>query len=227
MKYKIEGSVMPLLHIYLDEGEKIISERGAMVWMDENIHMHTDTHGGLGGGINRLLMGESFFINEFSARGGPGSVAFGLTVPGKIMDFEIKPGRELICQKDAFLAATKGISLKSAVKKKLSVGFLGGEGFVLQKISGDGHAFIEIDGEVYKKHLNEGEMIRVETGSIAAFDSSVKHDVQMLKGVKNMMFGGEGLWISTLTGPGEVYLQTMSMSLLAQRLIPFLPINKK
>ena len=227
MEYKIEGTVMPLLHIFLNEGETVISERGAMVWMDENIHMHTDTHGGLGGGINRMLMGESFFITEFTAKGASGSVAFGLSAPGKILDFEIAPGRDLICQKDAFLAGTKGIQLESHVKKKLRVGFLGGEGFVLQKISGHGHAFLEIDGEIYKKHLDEGETIRVETGSIAAFDRSVSYNIERIKGVKNLLFGGEGMWLATLRGPGEIYLQTMNMGLLAQRILPFLPINKK
>ncbi len=227
MEYKIEGTVMPLLHIFLEEGESVISERGAMVWMDENIHMHTHTHGGLGGGVNRILMGESFFVTEFTAKKGPGSVAFGLSAPGKIVDFEISRGNEIICQKDAFLAGTKGIKLKSHIKKKLRVGFWGGEGFVLQRLSGEGHAFLEVDGEVYKKHLDAGETIHVETGSIAAFDISVKYDIQRIKGVKNLVFGGEGMWLATLSGPGEVYLQTMSMSLLAQRIFPFLPIKKK
>ncbi|MBD3398621.1 TIGR00266 family protein [Candidatus Micrarchaeota archaeon] len=227
MEYRMEGTVMPLLHIFLDEGESVISERGAMIWMDDNIDMHTGSHGGIGGGVHRMLMGESFFINKFTAKGGPGSVSFGLSAPGKIMDFKISEGKELICQKDAFLAATGGIKLDSYVKKKLMVGFVGGEGFVLQKLSGDGHAFLEIDGEVYKKHLEAGETIYVETGSIAAFDRTVSYDVQRLKGVRNVLFGGEGFWLSKLTGPGEVYLQTMSMSLLAERLLPFLPIKKK
>ena len=227
MKYKTEGTVMPLLHIFLDEGESVISERGAMVWMDDNIDMHTGSHGGIGGGIHRMLMGESFFINRFTAKGAPGSVSFGLSAPGKIMDFKIGEGKELICQKDAFLAATGGVKLSSYVKKKLMVGFAGGEGFVLQKLSGEGHAFLEIDGEVYKKYLEAGETIFVETGSIAAFERSVSYDVERLKGVRNVLFGGEGFWLSKLTGPGTIYLQTMSMSLLAERLVPFLPFRKK
>lgn len=227
MKYSMEGSVMPLLHIVLDEGETVISERGAMVWMDENIHMHTSSHGGLGGGVHRMLLGESFFVNKFTAKNGPGSVSFGLSVPGKIVDFEISKGKEIICQKDAFLAASSGIKLKSYVRKKVMVGFLGGEGFVLQRISGEGHAFLEIDGEVYKKELKKGETIKVETGSIAAFDQTVSYDIIRVKGVKNVLFGGEGMWLSSLTGPGLVYLQTMSMTHLAERLIPFLPANKK
>ncbi len=227
MKYSMEGSVMPLLHIVLDEGETVISERGAMVWIDENIHMHTSSHGGLGGGVHRMFMGESFFVNKFTAKNGPGSVSFGLSVPGKIVDFEISKGNEIICQKDAFLAASSGIKLKSYVRKKVMVGFLGGEGFVLQRLSGEGHAFLEIDGEVYKKKLKKGETIRVETGSIAAFDQTVSYDIIRVKGVRNMLFGGEGMWLSTLTGPGIVYLQTMSMTHLAERLIPFLPKNKK
>ena len=227
MKYSMEGSVMPLLHIVLDEGETVISERGAMVWMDENIHMHTSSHGGLGGGVHRMLMGESFFVNKFTAKNGPGSVSFGLSVPGKIVDFKISKEKEIICQKDAFLAASSGIKLESYVKRKLMVGFLGGEGFVLQRLSGEGHAFLEIDGEVYKKELAEGERIRVETGSIAAFDCTVSYDIQRVKGVSNVLFGGEGMWLSTLSGPGTVYLQTMSMPHLAERLLPFFPAKKK
>jgi uncharacterized protein (TIGR00266 family) len=227
MDYKVEGTVMPLLHISLDEGESVISERGAMVWMDNNIEMHTGSHGGVGGGVHRIMMGESFFVNRFTAKGGPGSVAFGLSVPGEILDFKISKGKELICQKDAFLAATQGVKLQSYVKKKLMVGLLGGEGFVLQRISGEGYAFLEIDGEVYKKHLKKGEIINVETGSIAAFDRTVSYDVKRIKGTRNVLFGGEGFWISTLTGPGDIYLQTMNMELLAERLLPFLPTKKK
>ena len=227
MKHEIEGTVMPLLHVHLEEGEFVFSERGAMVTMDSNIEMHTESLGGITGGVKRMLMREAFFINKFTAKQGPGKVSFGLAVPGKILDFEISGNRQLICQKAAFLVGTQGIKLEPHVKKKIMVGLMGGEGFVLQRISGEGKVFLEVDGEVHKRYLEEGETIRVETGSIAAFDHTVSYDVQMIKGVRNVLFGGEGFWISTLTGPGNIYLQTMNMGLLAERLLPFLPIKKK
>ncbi|MBN2121588.1 TIGR00266 family protein [Candidatus Micrarchaeota archaeon] len=222
MKYKIEGTVMPVLHVILEEGECVISERGAMVWMDDGLEMHTHTHGGISGGINRMLMGESFFVTKFTAKKHGQSVYFGLSAPGKILDFEISGGKELICQKTAFLAGTEGIKLTSMVKKKLLTGFFGGEGFILQRVGGEGHAFLEIDGEVFKKTLEKGEKIKVDTGSVAAFERSVQYDVQRVKGIRNALFGGEGIFLATLEGPGDVYLQSMTMASLAGRLFPFM-----
>jgi uncharacterized protein (TIGR00266 family) len=229
MQYKIEGTVMPVLHVTLDKGESVISERGAMVWMDGGVEMHTHTHGGLGGGINRVLMGESFFVTRFIAKGGSRSVYFGISAPGKILDFEISGGRELICQKTAFLAGTSGIKLGSFVKKKLLTGFFGGEGFILQRIGGEGTAFLEIDGEVFRRTLAEGEKIKVDTGCVAAFEKSVHYDVQRVKGLRNLVFGGEGAFLATLEGPGEVYLQSLTMISLAEKLVPFIRVlnNKK
>lgn len=228
MKYKIEGTVMPILHVMLDEGESVISERGAMVWMDDGVDMHTHAHGGIGGGINRMLMGESFFVTKFTAKKGARSVCFGLCAPGKILDFDISNGKELICQKTAFLAGTEGIRLSTIVKKKLLAGFFGGEGFILQRIGGEGHAFLEIDGEVFTKKLAKGEKIKVDTGCVAAFERTVHYDVQRVKGIRNVIFGGEGAFLATLEGPGEVYLQSLTMASLAGKLFPFFePMLKK
>lgn len=224
MQYKIEGTVMPFLHVTLAKGESVISERGAMIWMDDDVDMYTHAHGGLGGGINRILIGESFFVTRFTAKEGGRSVYFGISAPGKILDFEISGGRELICQKTAFLAGTEGIRLSTVVKKKLLAGFFGGEGFILQRIGGEGHAFLEVDGEIFKKTLAKGEKIRVDTGSVAAFEKTVHYDVQRVRGIRNLVFGGEGTFLATLEGPGEVYLQSLTMPALAERLLPFLQV---
>jgi uncharacterized protein (TIGR00266 family) len=228
MEYKIEGTTMPFLHVTLGKGESVISERGAMIWMDDGIGMHTHAHGGLGGGINRILMGESFFVTRFTAKGEGRSVYFGLSAPGKILDFDISGGRELICQKTAFLAGSEGIKLSSFVKKKLLTGFFGGEGFILQKIGGEGRAFLEIDGEVFRKKLKRGEKMLVDTGCVAAFENTVHYDVQRVKGLRNVFLGGEGAFLASLEGPGEVYLQSLTISSLAERIFPFVQaLNKK
>jgi uncharacterized protein (TIGR00266 family) len=175
-----------------------------------------------------MIMGESFFVTKFTAKKDGQSVYFGLSAPGKILDFDISPGRELICQKTAFLAGTAGIKLSTMVKRKLLTGFFGGEGFILQKIGGEGHAFLEIDGEVFQRTLAKGEKIKVDTGSVAAFEKTVHYDVQRVKGLRNVIFGGEGVFLATLEGPGDVYLQSMTMTSLAGKLLPFLePLVKK
>lgn len=227
MDCRIEGAVMPMLHISLKEDEAIISKRGAMVWMDDNIEMHTHSHGGVGGGIQRMLAGESFFVTRFSAKGGAGSVSLGVSAPGKILDFRLSGKNELICQKNAFLAATEEVRLHSYIKKKLTVGFFGGEGFVLQKLSGKGRAFLEADGEIHEMELSSGQTIKVDTGCIAAFEGSVQYGIVRIRGVRNAFFGGEGFFMAKLTGPGRVYLQSMTISSLAEKLVPFLPFVKK
>jgi uncharacterized protein (TIGR00266 family) len=227
MKYKLEGSVMQVLTVELDEGEEVYSESGAMSWMSGNVEMSSMVHGGIGGGIGRMLSGESLFTVKFNTTDdNPGKVTFSPSFPGKIIPVEIAPGKEMICQKDSFLAAEMGVKISTVFKKKLTVGLFGGEGFRLQKLSGSGMSWVEIDGEVSIVELADGEELKVDTGSLAMFEPTVKYDVTMVKGVRNLMFGGEGMFLAVMKGPGKVYLQTMPAMNLAQR-ISFLFKGKK
>jgi uncharacterized protein (TIGR00266 family) len=223
MKYKVEGEVMQILTVELDEGEEVFSESGAMSWMSGNISMESYIRGGLGAGIGRMFTGESLFMVKYKPSGGKGIVSFAPSFPGKIIPLQIAPGKELICQSDSFLAAEQTVNLETVFRKKLGVGLFGGEGFLLQKLSGSGMAFAEIDGEVFEMDLKAGEQLKVDTGSIAMFEPSVKYDVQMVKGVKNMLFGGEGLFLANLEGPGKVWLQSMPASSVAQKIMQYLP----
>jgi uncharacterized protein (TIGR00266 family) len=223
MKHKIEGEVMQALSLELEPGEEVFAESGAMAWMTDNISMESYVRGGLGAGIGRMFTGESLFMVRFKSNGGKGLVTFAPSFPGKILKLDIDSGKEMICQKDAFLVAEESIQLETVFRKKLGVGLFGGEGFLLQKLSGKGTAFVEIDGEVFEMELKEGEKLKVDTGSIAMFEPSVKYDIQMVKGVKNMLFGGEGLFLATIEGPGKVWLQTMPASSLAQKILPYIP----
>jgi uncharacterized protein (TIGR00266 family) len=223
MRHKIEGDVMQILTIELDEGEEVYSESGAMTWMSNNMNMESYMRGGLGAGLGRMFTGESLFMVKYTSLGGSGIVSFAPAFPGKIIPLEITPGKEMICQKDAFLAAEESVSLDVIFKKKLGAGLFGGEGFLLEKLSGTGMAFVEIDGEVFKMELKEGEKLKVDTGCIAMFEPSVKYDVQMVKGVKNMIFGGEGLFLATLEGPGKVWLQSLPASSVAMAIAKFIP----
>ncbi|MCI0503807.1 TIGR00266 family protein [Candidatus Micrarchaeota archaeon] len=223
MEHRIEGDVMQVLTVELEDGEQVYSESGAMAWMSANVAMESQMRGGLGAGIGRMLTGESLFMVQFKTTGGKGTVSFAPSFPGKILPLEISPGKEMICQQDSFLAAQEGVELKTEFRKKLGVGLFGGEGFFLQRISGKGMAFVEIDGEVFKMGLKAGEKLNVDTGSVAMFEPSVKYEIEMVKGVKNMLFGGEGLFLATLEGPGNVWLQSMPASSVAQKILQFIP----
>jgi len=222
MKYTLQGTTMPVVNVELDDGEEIYAEAGAMVWMSENMIMETFLRGGVMQGLGRMFTGESLFMTKFHSNG-KGFVTFASSSPGKILDMEIKPGKEYVCQKDAFLAATMGVDMKVEFRKKLGVGLFGGEGFLLERIMGNGKAFIEIDGEVFEIELKAGERIKVDTGCIAMFEATAKYDIEMVKGVKNMIFGGEGLFLATLEGPGKVWLQSMPINSLAKKIAQYLP----
>lgn len=223
MKYKIEGDVMQILTLELEEGEEVFSESGAMSWMSGNMTMESYMRGGLGAGLGRMFTGESLFLVQFKTAGGKGLVSFAPSFPGKIIPLQIEPGKEMICQADSFLAAEESVKLEVVFKKKLGVGLFGGEGFLLQKLSGKGMAFTEIDGEVFEMDLGPGEKLKVDTGSIAMFEPAVKYEVEMVKGVKNMLFGGEGLFLATLEGPGKIWLQSMPASSVAQKIMQYIP----
>lgn len=226
MQFRIDGSILQTVTVELENNETVFSESGSMVWMSDNVSMESEMKGGIGGALGRMMSGESLFLIKFSASG-KGIVTFANCFPGKILHFELKQGQQLICQKESFLAAQDSVTLKTHVKKKLGTGLLGGEGFILQKIAGPGNTFITIDGEVTEYELQQGQRLKVDAGCIAAMEPTVKFDITMMKGVKNMLFGGEGLFLATLEGPGKVWLQSMPVSKLAEVLTPHLPIKKK
>lgn len=225
LNYEIKGGSMPVAICYLNNGQKIVSESGAMGWMSDNILMDTNMKGGFFKSIGRSLSGESMFLNTFTSMNGAGQIAFPCSVPGKIMAKELQHNESIICQKGTFVAAEESVSLNIHFRKKLSNGFFGGEGFILQRITGPGTVLLEFDGFVEEVILSPGERLKVDTGHVAAFDPSVGFDVEMVKGFKNIFFGGEGLFLTTLTGPGKVYLQTMPLQNLAGKLSMYFAAN--
>lgn len=218
--YKIYGDDMQIVEIEIDPGEGVRAEAGAMMYMEEGIEMQTSTGGGMFKGFKRIVTGESFFITTFLYNGrGKGHVAFGAPYPGKIIPLELdKLGGKFLCQKDAFLCAAKGIEIEVEFTKKIGAGLFGGEGFILQRLEGDGRAFVHAGGTIIKKELTQGESLRVDTGCLVAFSPSVDYDIQFVGGFKNALFGGEGLFLARLTGPGLVYLQSLPFSRLADRI---------
>ncbi|OWZ84671.1 TIGR00266 family protein [Natranaerobius trueperi] len=224
LEYRILGSVMPMLELKLQKDQKVYSQSGAMQWMDANIKMDTGMQGGMFGALKRKVSGEDMFLTHFSGLEDKATVAFGHTYPGSIIPLDISKG-SMICQRRSFLCATEDVDYGVYLQKKLSTGFFGGEGFIMQKLSGSGTAFIEIDGECVEKELASGETIRVETGSVGAFQESVTMKIERVKGIKNMFLGGEGLFLTSLTGPGKVWLQTMPIQSLSGELSGYLPIN--
>ena len=222
MKYEIKGDTMPVVVCQLDGGESVICEAGAMSWMTPNMEMQT-SGGGLGKMFGRMFSGESMMQNHYTAKGGPGLIAFASSFPGSIRAYEITPSKPIICQKKAFLASTQGVELSVHYQKKIAGGLFGGEGFIMQKISGSGTAFIEIDGSTVEYNLGAGEQLVVDTGYLAMMDATVQMDVQQVKGIKNALFGGEGMFNTLVTGPGRVVIQTMPISGFAAFIASLLP----
>ena len=222
MQYEIKGEPTPVVICHVENGETMITESGSMVWMSPNMEMQT-TAGGFGKVFGRMFTGENLFQNRYTARGGSGMVAFASSFPGKIVAVQVAPERPVIAQKCAFLAAEEGVDLSVFFQKKIGAGFFGGEGFLLQKLSGRGIAFLEVDGHGEEYFLAPGEKLIVDTGNLAYMDATCSVDIQTVKGVKNMLFGGEGIFHTVVTGPGKVVLQTMPMSALAAALAPLLP----
>ena len=225
MRYSIEGEPFPVVICELDPGEEMITESGAMAWMNSNMNMATQG-GGIGKMFGRMMSGESIFLNRYTASGGPGMISFASSFPGSIRAYEIGPGKEIIAQKRAFLAATSGVELSVAFQKKVGSGFFGGEGYIMQRISGSGMAFLEFDGYVKEYVLQAGEQMIIDTGYLAAMETTCQIDIQMIKGVKNVLFGGEGLFNTVLTGPGRIWIQSMPIPQVATSLIPYLPLGK-
>ncbi len=223
MQYQIKGDTLPVVICQLEEGEKMITEGGAMSWMSPNMLMETSTNGGLGKAFGRMFSGESIFQNIYTSQGGKGLIAFASSFPGSIKAFNISPGNEMIFQKSAFLAAEAGVELSIHFHKKIGSGLFGGEGFILQRVSGYGTVFAEFDGHLVEYELQPGQQIVVDTGHLAAMTPSCQMDIQTVKGVKNMVFGGEGIFNTLITGPGRVWLQTMPISNVAGVLRPYIP----
>ena len=212
MRYEIKGGNLPVVICTLDGGESMFTESGAMSWMSPNMKMETTSRGGFGKALGRMFSGESLFLNRYTATGGPGMIAYASSFPGEIRAFDVTPGNDLIVQKSAFLAAEEGVELSVFFRKKIAAGLFGGEGFIMQKLSGQGTAFIEIDGSAIEYQLAPGQQIIVDTGYVAAMDATCSMDVVTVPGVKNMLLGGEGLFNTVVTGPGRVILQTMPLS---------------
>lgn len=221
MHYEIKGGAFPVVVCELADGEQMITEKGSMVWMSPNMQMDT-RGGGLGKIFSKAFSGESMFQNIYTARGA-GMIAFGSSFPGQIKAVTIAPGQDMILQKTAFLAAEPGVELSIHFNKKLGTGLFGGEGFIMQRLSGSGVAFAEIDGELVEYELREGQQIVADTGNVAGFTAGVKMEIQQVPGMKNKLLGGEGLFNTLLTGPGRVWLQTMPISSVAASIRPYIP----
>ena len=226
MQYEIKGGVLPVVICHLEANEKMITQSGGMAWMSPNMKMETSSNGGLGKAFGRLFSGEPMFQNVYTAMGGPGMISFVATLPGTIKAFEIGPGNELIVQKRGFLASEAGVNLSIFFQKKLSAGLFGGEGFIMQRLSGKGTCFVEFDGHVEEYELAAGQKIVIDTSHLAAMSPTCEMTIEKVPGVKNMLFGGEGIFNTVVTGPGHVWVQTMPVNNLAGALAPFIVTGK-
>lgn len=220
MEYQIIGTTLQAAILELDPGETVYSEAGGMSWMSGNIQMSTNRRGGgLGGMFQRALTGESLFLNEFTSQGGKGIVAFASDFPGKIVPVALSPGQDMIVQRESFLCAEKTVNMAVHFRRKLGAGLFGGEGFILQKLEGQGLAFVHAGGTIVARELAAGETLRVDTGCLVAFEPRVTYDIQWIGGLKSALFGGEGLFFATLTGPGKIWLQSLPFARLARRIV--------
>ncbi len=226
MRYSIEGEPLPVVTCELEAGEMMITESGAMSWMSPNMLMETTSGGGLGKMFGRALSGESLFLNQYTAQGGNGMIAFASSFPGSIRAFNIAPGQEIVAQKAAFLASTAGVTLSTFFQQRIGSGLFGGEGFIMQKLSGNGVAFLEFDGYIKEYELAPGQQMVIDTGYLAAMTASCQIEIKTVPGVKNMLFGGEGIFNTVVTGPGKIWLQTMPIAQMANTLRPFFPASK-
>lgn len=221
MRFEIKGEPLPVVIVYLDANETINCQKGAMSWMTPNMKMETHT-GGIGKAFSKMFSGESMFTNTYISEGGPGMIAFASSFPGSIIPFDISKG-DMIVQKSGYLASQPTVELSIAFQKKIGAGFFGGEGFIMQKLHGQGMAFVEIDGYVVEYELQAGQQMLIDTGYLAAMSDTCKMDIQQVKGIGNVLFGGEGLFNTVVTGPGKIYLQTMPISNFAGAVAAVIP----
>ena len=227
MKYNIVGDSLPVVICDVAPGETLFTESGSMSWMSPNMKMETTSGGGIGKALGRMFAGERIFMNKYTAQGGPGQIAFAASFPGSIRPMQITPDKPMIVQKRSFLAGESGVDVSVYFQKKFGAGLFGGEGFIMQKLSGNGTAFIEIDGHCTEYTLAPGQSIIVDTGYLAAMDATCSLDVTTVSGVKNALFGGEGLFHTVITGPGKVMLQSMPIYAVAGALSPYMMTNKQ
>ena len=223
MRYEIHGTVMQTVDIYLQAGESVYTESGGMAWMRGDLEMKTNTKGGLMAGLGRALAGESLFMTTYVCRSSAGMVVFAPEAPGKIVAIDLAAGQSLICQKDAFMCAESSVKLEMHFRRKLGAGFFGGEGFILQKVTGPGTVFLEIPGEVREYDLRPGESMQVDPGHLAVFEPTVGYDITMVKGLRNIFLSGEGLFLAKMTGPGKIWLQSLPLTNLAAKIAQHLP----
>lgn len=230
MEHRIHGTTMPVLEIDLQPGESIVSEAGELSWMTSSIDLRTSTQMGGGGGVfgalKRVTGGGTLFMTEYKANGAPGQVAFATKVPGEILPVHVQSGQSYLIHRHGFLCATTGVELSVGFQKSLGAGIFGGDGFRLQKLAGNCDAWIELDGELILKELAPGEVLRVHPGHVGMFDSSVSFDITRIKGVKNLIFGADGIFLAQLTGPGRVWLQSLPLPNLAHALTPYIALNE-
>lgn len=222
MKYSIVGEPLPVVICDVEAGETLITESGAMSWMSPNMKMETTSNGGLGKALGRMFSGDTLFQNRYTAQGGPGQIAFASSFPGSIKAVDIAPGKDMIVQKKAFLASESSVELSIFFQKKIGAGLFGGEGFIMQRLSGNGTAFIEIDGYAVEYNLQAGQSMVIDTGYIAAMDPTCSMEIVSVPGVKNMLFGGEGIFNTVVKGPGKIILQTMPINAVAGAIQPFI-----
>lgn len=222
MRYNIVGEPLSVVICDVEAGETLFTESGSMSWMSPNMKMETTSRGGIGKALGRMFSGEKLFLNRYTAQGGPGQIAFAASFPGSIRVLNITPDRPMIVQKRGFLAGEQGVEMSVFFQKRLGSGIFGGEGFIMQKLSGYGTAFIEIDGHCCEYNLAAGQSIIVNTGYLAAMDATCSMDIVTVPGVKNVLFGGEGLFNTVVTGPGRVFLQTMPISTVAGSIQPYI-----
>ncbi len=226
MKYELQGTTMQMLNMELEEGETIISESGRLVYMSDNVKMKTEMKGGLWASIKRKFAGESFFLVNFTSNKGSALVGFGGEMPGKIIPMKMRKGESIIAQKDAFLCAERTVTFDATFTKKIGAGLLGGEGLVLVKVKGPGQAFFNAGGEITEIRLKPGQKLRIDTGNLAMFDSGMEYSVERVKGIKNIIWGGEGLFLATISGPGRVWLQSLPLNELAGKIAEYLPAGR-
>ena len=224
MDYRILGETLPVVEIRLMTGEAMYTQSGGMAWMSEGLTLDSNIKGGLMKGIGRMFTGESLFMATYTAVRPDCIIAFASTVPGRILPVDMSR-TSLICQKGAFLCAQPTVEVSTVFTKKISAGFFGGEGFILQQLKGSGMAFLDVDGDVVEKTLAPGEVMKVDTGNVFAFEPTVSYEIETIKGVKNMLFGGEGLFLTRLTGPGKIYMQTMNIAEFTGRIAQGLPTS--
>ncbi len=224
MRYRIFGDKLPGLTLQLDAGESIYTQSGGMSWMSDNFQMDTNVRGGLMKGLGRMLTGESLFMATYTARSSGAEITLTSAMPGEIRPLQLDGQKKYIAQKSSFLCAQQGVVLSTFVNK-LKTGLFGGEGFLMQRLSGEGMVFLELDGSIVELDLQPGQRIKVDTGNIAFFESDVKYDVETVKGFTNIFFGGEGLFLSVLEGPGKVWLQSLNTASFAARIMGFIPIR--